>query len=60
MIKIVGATEEVENDIGDNHHFMATSSGMVKIEQDIEYEEDNIIYRLVIPHTFSLFSFFLI
>lgn len=48
MIQIVGATEEVENEIGDHHHFMATSSGMVKIEQDIEYEdEDNIIYRLV-------------
>lgn len=26
---------------------MATSSGLVKIEQDIEYEEDNIIYRFV-------------
>lgn len=59
MIKIVGATEEVENDIGDNHHFMATSSGMVKIEQDIEYEEDNIIYRLVNPPLiFLIFIFF--
>lgn len=52
MLKIVGATEEVtEEEIAEisnaqliGHEYIQTPTGIVKVESEIEYD-DNIIYR---------------
>jgi len=52
--KIIGATEEVEGEeehegvanvlTALGHHFVQTSTGVVKVERDIEFDE-TVIYR---------------